>query len=182
MKRKDREMDRDFGYEIIDKAPYGILSINDNEVPYSLPLSLVRDGDVLYFHGAKSGKKIEIINKNKVVRIVFVGEVKVPDMYSDEELDEIKKDEREINDVIGKVFTTEYESTIVDGEINEVTEQKEKIEALRLICQKYTPDKMKYFKHSINSSFNVTSVYKISINNISSKRKKFGPNRQEIKK
>lgn len=51
MRRRDREMNREFGLEVIDKSIYGVLSIvaDDNE-PYSIPLSIVRDGNKLYFH------------------------------------------------------------------------------------------------------------------------------------
>ena len=56
MRRKDREMDKDFGLEVIDKSKYGVISLVDNNnMPYSVPLSIVRDGDMLYFHSATVG-------------------------------------------------------------------------------------------------------------------------------
>ena len=53
MRRKDREMSAEFGLSVIDKAQFGVLSLvnMENEV-YSLPLSIARDGDRLYFHSA----------------------------------------------------------------------------------------------------------------------------------
>jgi len=53
MRRKDREMGRDFGYYVIDRARYGILSMIDGDEPYGIPLSIVRHEENLYFHSAK---------------------------------------------------------------------------------------------------------------------------------
>ena len=65
MRRKDREMDRVFAFNIIDKSEYGVLSMLDDEgEPYGLPLSLVRYGDLLYFHSAKLGKKVDALLEN----------------------------------------------------------------------------------------------------------------------
>lgn len=50
MRRKDREMDREFGLKVIDKATYGVLAMVDEGKPYCIPLSIVRDGNTLYFH------------------------------------------------------------------------------------------------------------------------------------
>ena len=56
MRRKDREMNAEFGLEVIDRAEFGVLSLVDpqGEV-YSVPLSIARDGSQLYFHSARSG-------------------------------------------------------------------------------------------------------------------------------
>lgn len=56
MRRKDREMSSEFGLKVIDKSRYGILSTVDEELPYGIPLSIVRDDNTLYFHSAKQGK------------------------------------------------------------------------------------------------------------------------------
>lgn len=54
MRRKDRAMNKEFGLKLIDKSDYGVVSMVDSEnKPYSLPLSIVRDEQLLYFHSAK---------------------------------------------------------------------------------------------------------------------------------
>lgn len=93
---------REFGIKVIDKAQYG------------LPLSVVRNGNLLYFYSAKEGKD-------------------------------------------------------------------EKIKAMRSICEKYTPDKMKYFDSAINAGLNRTNVYKMKIENITAKRKKYDSQGVEMK-
>lgn len=182
MRRKDREMDRGFGLMVIDKSTYGILSvIDDNGEPYAIPVSIVRDENKLYFHSAKEGKKVEIFKENPKVSIAFVGEVKVPEIYTKEELDELVKDESKGVLLIRKVFTTEYESAIVKGKIELVEDEEERIKAMKLICQKYTPNKMDYFNLAIKSGLKRTNVYKIEIEEIKAKRKKYDKAGEEMK-
>lgn len=183
MRRKDREMNKEFGLKIIDNSNYGVLSvIDENEnIPYSLPLSIVRDGNSLYFHSAKSGKKVELLEENKIVTVVFVGETKIPENFSKEELEDMKDDETKAVQFISKVFTTEFESTIVKGKVKFVGEKEEKIKALKLICEKYTPTKMEYFHIAIKTALDKTNVYKIDMREITSKRKKYDLNQEEMK-
>ena len=182
MRRKDREMTREFGMEVIDKSRYGIISMigGDNE-PYGIPLSIVRDGDNLYFHSAIGGRKVKIFEKNPKVSVAFVGETKIPENYTKEELDEIIKDESKAVLLISKVFTTEYESAVVTGKVKLVEDEEEKIKAMRLICEKYTPTKMDYFDMAIKAGLKRTNVYRIEIEEIKAKRKRYDINGEEMK-
>lgn len=172
MRRKDREMSREFGIEIIDKSQYGLVSMIDNDnLPYGIPLSIVRVEDLLYFHSAKEGKKVNIFEKNPEVSIAFVGQPIVPDIYSDEELDEIVKDQSKIMLLASNVFTTYFESAIVTGKVRLVEDEEERIKGMRSICEKYTPTKMKYFEAAMESGSSRTNVYSVEIKNISAKRK-----------
>ena len=69
-------MPSDFGLQVIDKAPYGTLSITDTEGnPYAIPLSMARSGEFLYFHSAKSGTKVDLLQPGTSVCITFVADV-----------------------------------------------------------------------------------------------------------
>lgn len=178
MRRKDREMDIPFGEEVIDNSQYGVLSLREGDGVYSIPLSIVRDKSKLYFHCALEGKKTSLISDGDTVSAVFVSYAKVPNLFSEEELKEVAKNK---NNITSKIYTTEYSSAIVVGKIYKVTEEIEKISALRFICEKYTPDMMDYFSAAIDSSLSKTDVYKIEVENLTSKRKKFGKDREELK-
>ena len=182
MRRKDREMNREFGMKIIDKSRYGVISMvdEDNE-PYGIPLSIVRDGDNLYFHSAMEGRKVKIFEKNPNASVVFVGEIKVPENYTKEELDEIVKDESKAVLLISSVFTTEYESAVVKGKVKLVEDKEEKIKAMKLICEKYTPTKMDYFDMAIKAGLKRTNVYSIKIEEFTGKRKKYDTDGEEMK-
>ncbi|NLZ95066.1 MAG: pyridoxamine 5'-phosphate oxidase family protein, partial [Bacteroidales bacterium] len=173
MRRKDREMDSEFGKQIIDAAEYGVLSMIDGKRPYGLPLSIVRSEDLLYFHSAKAGRKVDVLGNNSNVSVVFVGDNKIPENYSPNQLEEMNNDATKAIQFISSVFTTEYESAIVTGAVMQVMDEAEKMKAMRLICEKYTPDKMKYFDTAIRAGLKRTNVYKIEIDNIAAKRKKY---------
>lgn len=182
MRRKDRQMDEEFGFRIIDKSAYGTISMmGEDKKPYGIPLSMVRDEKTLYFHSAMDGKKVRALDKYPNVSISFVGEVKVPENYSKSELDELIKDESKAVLLISSVFTTEYESVVVEGRVEPVKDDREKIKGMKLICEKYTPTKMDYFEMAIKAGLKRTNVYKVKIDDIKAKRKKYDIDGKEQK-
>jgi len=182
MRRKDREMNREFGLKVIDKANHGILSMVDKEGdPYGIPLSIVRNENTLYFHSAMDGKKVKIFKDNPYVSVVFVGQTRIPENYTKEELNEMTKDESKAVLFISSVFTTEFESAIVKGNVKLVDDENEKIKAMKLICEKYTPTKIEYFPIAIKTGLGRTNVYSIEIEEITAKRKKYDEDGKEMK-
>jgi nitroimidazol reductase NimA-like FMN-containing flavoprotein (pyridoxamine 5'-phosphate oxidase superfamily) len=151
MRRKDREMPREFAEAVIDASRFATLATVDSDgTPYCVALSMVRDRERLYFHCALEGHKIENLRRESRVCISFVGETKLP---SDD-------------------FTVEYESAVVFGAASEVINRDEKIRALRLICERCTPSNMAAFDAAIEKSLDLTGVWKIHIGAISGKRNK----------
>lgn len=151
MRRSDREMPKEFGLDLIDRCEYGTAAMTDeNGRPYAVVLNLVRDGDKLYFHCAMEGKKTDSLRKNPEVCISFVGNV---------------------SPVPGK-FTILFESAIVRGRAAEVTEDEEKIHALRILCEKLTPASMENFNNAIERSLRRTAVWRIDIDEVTAKAKR----------
>ena len=182
MRRKDREMGRDFGLTIIDKSQYAVLSVTDlNYQPYAIPLSVVRKDDWLYFHSAKSGTKVDLLQSGATVCVTFVGKVNVPELYSNEELVEMENAPNRGGEMTSHIFTTEFESSIVFGKVSLVEEESQKLEALRILCEKYTPSKMALFDIAAQSGMKATNIYRVSIDSITAKRKKFDANGNEMK-
>lgn len=179
MRRKDREMSKEFALKIIDQAQFGVLGLGGEE-PYTIPLSLVRKDQVLYFHSAPQGRKVEKIKNGDPVSLSFVGRVQVPKNYSRAQVQEFIK-EKKFAQVGSKVYTTEFESAHVDGRIYRLEDPKEMEEALLLIAKKYTPDLADLSIDFIKASFSRTAVYKIEILDIKGKRKKFDSQGQEMK-
>ncbi|MDE5756490.1 MAG: pyridoxamine 5'-phosphate oxidase family protein [Clostridia bacterium] len=151
MRRKDRQMPKEWAMEIVDKCEWATLATIDTDgMPYCIPLSIARIGDAIYFHCAREGKKIDCFNRNANVCISCVGNTHRPD------------DE----------FTTKYESAMVFGNISQVLEDKEKIDALRAICQRHTPANMPNFDEAIARSLAITAIWKVTIDDIDGKRRK----------
>ena len=155
MRRKDRLKDRSFCNELMDTCTHGVVAVaTDEGAPYCLPLSLVRVNDDLYFHGAKVGRKLDLMRKHPQVCVTFVG-----------------RDEPAF--VPPTEYTTYFRSVIATGTASEVTDFDEKVMALRALCEKTTPDAMggDYFKNAIAHSESVTAVWKIHLDTVSGKEK-----------
>lgn len=160
MRRKDREMSKSFALSVIDKCEYANLGmIGPDGFPYCIPITIVRSENIIYFHTAKEGEKINALNANNNVCLSCVG-------------DTLRASDK---------FTTEFESAIVKGAASEVENNNEKIFALRLLCMRHTPSNMHEFDNAISKSLDRTGIWKIEIKSITGKRKKYDKNGKEMK-
>jgi nitroimidazol reductase NimA-like FMN-containing flavoprotein (pyridoxamine 5'-phosphate oxidase superfamily) len=72
MRRADKEIaDRGEIDKILRKATVCRLGLVDGTIPYIVPLSFGYDGNTLYFHSAREGKKIDLLKRNPVVCFEF---------------------------------------------------------------------------------------------------------------
>ncbi len=150
MRRKDRERDEQFALGVADKCEYAVMSmVLGDGTPYCIPLSVARDGGCFYFHCAPEGQKTDALRKNPRVCLSCVG------------------DTQRMKDS----FTTAYESAVIFGRAEEVTDETEKIHALRLICERHTPENMENFDEAIGRSLKRTAVWRISAEKITGKAK-----------
>ncbi len=155
MRRKDRSRGKEFSLELIDRCTHGVMALTTGEdTPYCLPLSLVRVGDALYFHCAHQGRKVELMRTNPKVCVTFVGGDRPAYLDKGE-------------------YTTFFQSVIVTGTVQEVTDDGEKTEALRALCQKLTPQAMDgdKFEQAVSRSLPATGVWRIDMEEISGKEK-----------
>lgn len=160
MRRKDREMPREFALEVSDKCEYAVLSMVDvSGEPYCVPVTIVRIGNSVYFHCAYEGLKIECLKNHNRVCIACVGDTK-------RALDK---------------FTTEFESAVIRGDAFEVTDEEEKISALRALCQRHTPTNMAAFDDAVQKSLSRTAVWRVDMTQVTGKRKKYHADGKEMK-
>lgn len=152
MRRKDRERDQAFAYNVIDRCEYGVMAMSGEE-PYCVPLSFVRVGDALYFHCALQGRKLDLLRADPRVCVSFVTDTQP--LYIADELN----------------YTTFFRSAVVTGQAFEVTDPQEKTEALRALCQKLMPDDMADFDKAIVRSLGVTGVWGVRIEQAIGKEK-----------
>lgn len=159
MRRSDRARDREFSLALIDRCSHGVMALSTGgEVPYCLPLSFVRVGGDLYFHCARQGRKLDLLRAHPNVCVTFVG-----------------GDQPAF--VPPAMYTTYFQSVIVTGRAREVSDDREKVMALRALCQKLTPEHVEggAFEAAIANSLSVTSVWRISMEEISGKEKAHKP-------
>lgn len=168
MRRKDRELDKQKALEILDDACFATLSCTDeNSQIFSIPISMVRDGMSVFIHGAKTGSKARLYQNGKNVELVAVSQNQTPSP-SFEFCQSIKDDSTALG---SSVFTTEYFSVVAKTKAYEITNDAQKIKALRLLCEKYTPEYMQYFDTAAKGSLHKTSIYELKIQSISAKAK-----------
>lgn len=150
LRRADRAISENEVIYILQNGEYGILStVSANGQPYGVPLNYTYSANVIYFHCALEGHKIENIKQNNKVSFCVVGKT----------------------EVLPSEFATRYESVIVFGEIFEITGD-EKHKALLELIKKYSPKFIDQGLKYIETDGDKTKVYKIVIESITGKAKK----------
>lgn len=147
MRKAGRQKDPVWALAVFDKAPYMTVSMmRPDGTPYGLPLNVVRKNETtFYFHCASEGEKIDCLRYNPIVSITAVS--KCSPKYEDE----------------NNNFTEYYNSAIAIGKAEFVDDDAEKIEALRLICERFLPKHMAHFDESISRSLCHTTIIRITL-------------------
>lgn len=159
-------MDSQWALDIMHRAPYITVSFTRADgKAYGLPLSLASENDTeWYFHCALEGEKLEAIKAHPQVCLSAVARC-TPTVGP--------KDGS---------FTLQYKSAIAFGKAEIVSDNKEKIEALRLICKRFLPNHMDAFDSSIARSLSRTAVVRITLTEPpTGKRKEYDKQGEEIK-
>ena len=151
LRRAERAMPRDEALAVLDIAEFITVStVDDDGMPYGVPLSFVRKGDVLYFHATNEGghKAVDFKHDNRVCATVVMG---VEAFFEDGD------------------FTTSFRSVMAFGRIREVVDMREFKHALVNLCMKYVPEA----KHGIGKAMEAegphTAVWAIDIDELSGK-------------
>lgn len=147
MRKASRQKDAEWAFEVFDKAPYITVSMRRPDgTPYGLPLSLVRKDDrTFYFHCADEGEKLDCLRANPVVSLSAVS--RCTPKYEEEKGN----------------YTEYFHSAIALGLAENVTDDDEKTEALRLICQRFLPGYMEHFDDALRRSLDYTTVVRITL-------------------
>lgn len=166
MRKKSREMDSQWALEVMRKAPFITVSFTRPDgTAYGVPLSLAStDDNIWYFHCAPEGDKLDAIMANPEVCLSAVTKC-MPTIGP--------KD---------GTFTLQYRSAIAFGKAELVTDDTEKISALRIISQRFLPQHMDAFDDAIQRSLHRTSVVRITLTTPpTGKRKQYDKNGDEMK-
>ena len=78
MRRQEKAI-QDLAYieTILQRAPVGIFSLSDGNVPYSIPVNFYYEEGTIFIHCAKEGRKVRIIGDNPQVCFLVVYPVEV---------------------------------------------------------------------------------------------------------
>lgn len=150
MRRKDREETSPaFFSEVFAGAEELFLAMNDDVFPYGIILNFVRDGDFIYIHSAKEGKKIALLRANPNVFFCLACGVKIDRPNS----------------------SVYYKSVFGTGLARIVDDCREKCHALDLLA-------LRYQAHcqvpADEKSASRVAIIKIEIKNMTGKARKIG--------
>lgn len=166
MRKVSREMDSQWALEVMRKAPYITVSFTRADgTAYGVPLSLAcTDDRIWYFHCAPEGDKLDALAAHPQVC-----------------LSAVTKCAPTVGPKDGS-FTLQYRSAIAFGKAELVTDEEEKIRALRVISERFLPQHMDAFDDAIARSLHRTAVVRITLDEPpTGKRKQYDRNGEEMK-
>lgn len=149
MRRSDKEIkDKKTLELILKKAQFCRIALCDKGKPYIVPMNFGYKDNSLYLHSAKEGRKIEILQENN--SICFEMDMKT-------ELVRSKKPCQ---------WGMKYYSIIGNGEVSLIKNLQEKIKALNIIMEKYTPNQVfQYDKDKVEA----IHILKVEIHDLTGK-------------
>jgi len=143
--------DKTLIYAVLDGAEYGTLAVCEDNRPYAVPLNFVRVGEVLYFHGAKKNKKMQILADNPHVSFSVVENYALIDS------------DFSSTDGLACPATQFFKSVSIDGVAEMVESRAEKARALEALMQKLQPKGgyKPFSDEAYDKALKTTAVYKL---------------------
>lgn len=118
MRRFRQQLSAEETERILRNGKYCVMAVSgDDDYPYAVPVNYVYDGIAIFIHSAAQGHKIDALKRNPKCSLCIVDK----------------------DDVIPEEFTSYFRSVIVFGKAHFVESVDEKIAALRLLGDKYSP-------------------------------------------
>ena len=119
MRRVKCELKTETAEKILRDGEFGVLALSgDDGYSYAVPLNYAFDDGKIYFHSAKTGHKLDAIASSAKVSFCVVAQ----------------------HEVVAEEFTSYYASAVAFGRIRITDDTAEKIRALELLADKYSPN------------------------------------------
>lgn len=148
MRRIKQLLSNEETIEILNACTSGVLGVvGDDDYPYTVPVSYTYNDGKLFIHSAKQGHKIDGINKNDKVTFCVIDR----------------------DDVIQKTFTTHFRSVSIFGRARILTDDAERLHALRSLVKKYSPDFIGEGEEEIKKTWDRVCLIEIKIEHMTGK-------------
>jgi len=148
MRRAKCALNNETAEKILREGVFGVLALSgDNGYNYAVPLNYAVENNKIFFHSALTGHKIDAVKNNDKVSFCVVGR----------------------HDVVAEEFTSYFTSVIAFGKIKIVEDTAEKIHALELLADKYSPNVNKNLRKKEISRFNAVKILILEIEHLSGK-------------
>lgn len=152
MRRFAQQLSDEECVEILERNTAGVLAVlGDGGYPYAVPLSYVYYNHNIYFHCAKSGHKLDAVNKCDKVSFCVV----------DQDL------------VVPQEYTTYYRSVIAFGRASVIKNEDEIREAIERLAIKYAPnDSRENRSAAIEREYAAMNMVKMEVEHMTGKEAK----------
>jgi hypothetical protein len=132
---------------VMNRCTNGVLAcLGDEDYPYAVPLSYAYFNEKIYFHSAKSGHKIDAIEKSPKVSFTVIDE----------------------DNIVSEEYTSYFRSVIAFGRAR-IAEDGEWFEAFKALVEKYSKDQPEENRIKEISGCNHSHIIAIDIDHITGK-------------
>lgn len=135
--------------KILQEGTSGVLALaKEGGYPYAVPVNYLYEKDRIYFHGAQSGQKIEMIRKNPRASFCVIGTEKI----------------------IAEKYTTLYQSVIAFGRIRILEQEAEKREAITRFAARFCPGDEVGIQKEIEREWDILTVFVMEVEHVTGKK------------
>ncbi|SHH54697.1 hypothetical protein SAMN02745245_01584 [Anaerosphaera aminiphila DSM 21120] len=148
MRRKKQILSIEKIIEILNRRTSGVLATSgDDNYPYAVPLSYAYCNNKIIFHCAKTGHKIDAINRNERVSFCVIDK----------------------DTIVPEEYTTYFKSVIAFGRARILKDENEKRKSLEILARKYSPNYREGYLKEIEDTLLNVCVVEIEIEHLSGK-------------
>lgn len=150
VRRKDRIIDQEAAKALLQKERRGILAVHgDDDYPYAIPVNFLYDEKLqrIYFHGAKSGHKVDAIQNCSKVCFTVYGNETIKDL----------------------TWAPYVQSVIVFGKCRLLDYNEETMPILKQLAMKYFPNE-EIADREMEKHGNGVQLFEITIEHLTAKQ------------
>lgn len=149
MRRKKQALSKEECAAVLNRGTSGVLALaGDNDYPYAVPISYVYDEGKIYFHCAKSGHKLDAVNRKAKVSFCVIDQ----------------------DQIVPEEYTSYFRSVIVFGTMRILTDDSEKRNAIDKLALKYAPnDTVENRRNAIEREWKPLCLLEMGIDHMSGK-------------
>lgn len=152
MRRKDKEItNRDDISQVIKKCQVCRIGLAMENKPYIVPVSFGYDGNFIFFHSSRKGKKIDYIAANSAVCFEFEHGAKL-----------VPHEQKACD------WSFSFQSVIGYGRVEELVSPEDKTEGLNQIMKQYSSQAWTFGDDALNT----LRVWRIDIESMTGKQSK----------
>ena len=149
MRRKRQQLTESESISILENATSGTLAlVGDGGYPYAVPISFVYHEGKLFFHSALSGHKVDAISHCDKASFCVIDQ----------------------DEVHGEQYTTYFRSVIAFGHIHIIEDETERLEAARLLGNRYNPNQDEALQKEIDKGLHRMLVLCLEIEHLTGKK------------